>query len=73
MNDMKFTTAQDYMESSSSILSPHGKTKASASWVVKTYENRTDYPNNATFHRWVKESQRVLNDPLSLENMEISA
>ena len=70
MNDMKFTTAADYLEES--ILSPHGRTKISASWVVENYGSRTDYPNNGTFQRWVTESQRVLDDPLSLDNMEIS-
>ena len=70
MNDMKFTTAADYLEES--ILSPHGRTKLSAGWVVETYKDRKDYPNNATFQRWVTESQRVLDDPLSLENMETS-
>lgn len=71
MNDMKFTTAEDYLQET--ILSPHGRTKLAASWVVETYADRTDYPNNDTFDRWVEESQRVLNDPLSLENMERSA
>ena len=71
MNDMKFTTAEEYLKET--ILSPHGRTKLAARWVVETYGNRTDYPNNGTFDRWVEESQRVLNDPLSLENMERSA
>ena len=70
MNDMKFTTAGEYL--ADSILSPHGRTKMSASWVVETYQSRTDYPNNATFKRWVTESQQVVDDPLSLNNMEIS-
>ena len=70
MNDMKFTTAEDYL--TDTILSPHGKTKAVARWVVETYGNSSHYPNNGTFHRWIAESQRVLDDPLSLENMEIS-
>jgi hypothetical protein len=41
-----------------SLLSPHGKGKNMAQWVVDNFQNRTDY--NPTVERWVEASQQIL-------------
>ncbi len=40
------------------VLSPHGKGKNMAQWVVDNFQNRTDY--NPTVEKWVKASQQIL-------------
>jgi hypothetical protein len=67
MNDMKFTTAGEYMEDHTWVLSPHGKQKHVAQWVVDNYEDRTDYVDNHTLHKWVMASKQILQDPDAVE------
>ena len=40
------------------LLSPHGKGKNMAQWVVDSFQDRTDY--NPTVERWVQASQQIL-------------
>jgi len=40
------------------VLSPHGKGKNMAQWVVDNFQDRVDY--NPTVENWVKASQQIL-------------
>jgi len=40
------------------VLSPHGKGKNMAQWVIDNFQDRTDY--NPTVERWVEASQQIL-------------
>ena len=40
------------------LLSPHGKSKNMAQWVVDNFQDRVDY--NPTVENWVKASQQIL-------------
>lgn len=68
MNDMKFTTAGEYMEDHTWVLSPHGKQKHVAQWVVDSYDGRTDYDSNVTLHKWLIASKQVLQDSTAVES-----
>jgi len=40
------------------LLSPHGKSKNMAQWVVDNFQDRVEY--SSTVENWVKASQQIL-------------
>jgi len=71
MDDLKFTTAGDYMEDDRWILSPHGRQKHTARWVVENYENREEYYDCDLVQKWVAASKKVLEDSGSEERSSL--
>lgn len=67
MNDLKFTTAGEYMEDHRWMLSPHGRDKQTAKWVVDNYDGNPYYEDDALVQRWVAASKQVLEDPTAPE------
>lgn len=71
MNDMKFTTAGEYMEDHTWILIPHGKQKHVAQWVVDNYEDRVDYEDNLIVQKWITSSKQILQNPNAVEKSDL--
>lgn len=53
------------------ILSPHGKQKHVARWVVERYDGKDEYKNNPHVQRWIAASKEVLVDPNAKERQHL--
>jgi len=69
--DMKFTTAGEWAEDFRWVLSPHGRQKHTAEYIIEKYAERDDYLDNTTVQRLVTASKQVLADEESEEKSSL--
>lgn len=59
------------MEDHTWMLSPHGKQKHMAQWVVDNYDGRPDYENHKLVQQWISASKQILQDPTTEERSSL--